>query len=418
MPLECKKYCSPRWSGEIADCSLPVTLDTYNNCSFKCAYCFSQFQRSLGLCGKGYLQMRVSAIDVEKVKRIFLLQEESQFSEYIKDKRPIQWGGLSDQFDNNERKYGKTLELMRFFNELNYPISFSTKSAWVFHDERYLELFRNQKGNWNVKFSIITNDAKKASIVEQGVESPQNRLRAMEIASGVGTLTTLRLRPFIIGLSSIGYEDLITDAHNCGASALSTEFLCIEQRSNAKENVRKNFDKISSVIGFDILEYYAKNSPGSGYLRLNRAVKSEYVKNMKELCEKLHMRFYVSDAHFKELCNNSCCCGLPEEWKYSRGNFSYALEIAKKKGEVRFKDIEQDMYFLNFNYRRAEGFNTGSAENRAKYYYLTMKEYLKYLWNNPKGKNSPMNAFAGVLIPTGIDEDGNVVYAFNQKVSL
>ena len=41
-------YGSPRWTGEIADCSLPMTLDTYSNCSFGCVYCFSQYQRGIG----------------------------------------------------------------------------------------------------------------------------------------------------------------------------------------------------------------------------------------------------------------------------------------------------------------------------------------------------------------------------------
>lgn len=43
-----KTYGSPRWTGEIADCSLPVTFDTYSNCSFGCVYCFSQYQRAIG----------------------------------------------------------------------------------------------------------------------------------------------------------------------------------------------------------------------------------------------------------------------------------------------------------------------------------------------------------------------------------
>ena len=35
-------YGSPRWTGEIADCSLPLTLDTYSNCSFGCVSAFSR----------------------------------------------------------------------------------------------------------------------------------------------------------------------------------------------------------------------------------------------------------------------------------------------------------------------------------------------------------------------------------------
>ena len=133
-----ENYFSPRWSGEIADCSLPMTLDTYSNCSFGCVYCFSQYQRGTGSTKEAYLSKSVRSINVEKVKRILSGQDkDSQFYEYVKDRRPIQFGGLSDQFDGYERKYGKTYELLKFLKEINYPICFSTKSAWVFFNDKY-----------------------------------------------------------------------------------------------------------------------------------------------------------------------------------------------------------------------------------------------------------------------------------------
>ena len=411
-------YSSPRWTGEIADCSLPVTLDTYSNCSFGCAYCFSQFQRANGACGQKYLTKSVSAVNVEKVKRIFTGETDSQFWPYIKDKRPIQWGGLSDQFDNNERKYGKTLELMEFFNELNYPISFSTKSTWVFHDERYMRLFRKQGRNWNVKLSIITLNEHNAYIIEQGVDSPRKRLEAMKILSDAGTLTTLRMRPFILGVTSKDYVELITAAKQNGATALSTEFLCIERRGLGKQSTKENFDRISRIAGFDIVDFYVKNTSGCGYLRLNREIKAPYINKIKEVCNGLGLRCYISDAHFKECCNNSCCCGLNSDWKYSRGNFSYALQVAREKGEVHFRDIEKDMYFLNFPWCKAEGYNTGSAERRAQFHNYTMKDYLHYLWNTPSSSNSPQGAFGFVLKAKGRDENGDVVYVFNKNRTL
>lgn len=51
---------------------------------------------------------------------------------------------------------------------------------------------------------------------------------------------------------------------------------------------------------------------------------------MKELCDELGMRFYVSDAHFKECSNNCCCCALDKNWDYSRGNFSGAFTNCKE----------------------------------------------------------------------------------------
>lgn len=410
-------YQSPRWSGEIADCSLPMTLDTYSNCSFGCVYCFSQYQRGVGGGKDEYFSKQVKCINVEKVKKIFSLEDKNnQFYNYVKDKRPIQYGGLSDQFDGFERKYGQTYELLKYLKEINYPICFSTKSAWVFHDPKYRELFKGAD-NWNMKFSIITLDEEDARKIEVGVPSPRERLNAMkeytQLSKGGATL---RLRPFIPGISDKTYLDLIREAHKAGATAVTTEFFCLELRS--VNHAKEHYETISKCCGFDIVEFYKKYSNGTGYLRLNRKIKQKYIQNMKKLCDELGMRFYVSDAHFKECSNNCCCCGLNKDWNYSRGNFSAALQIAKKNGKVYWKDIEKDMYFLEFLWSKAQGYNCGSSESRSKYEGMTMKDYLHYLWNNPKMGQSPYKIFEQVLIPDGYDEDNNIIYRYNNKVTF
>lgn len=78
------------------------------------------------------------------------------------------------------------------------------------------------------------------------------------------------------------------------------------------------------------MQFYKKYSCSTGYLRLNRHIKEPFIRNMKNKCEEVGMRFYVSDAHFKELCCNGSCCGLPADWNYSRGQWCEALQIAKK----------------------------------------------------------------------------------------
>ena len=410
-------YGSPRWTGEIADCSLPVTLDTYSNCAYGCVYCFSQYQRGIGAAKDAYIHKQVKAVSPEKIKKIFSGEQPSQFWEFIKDKRPIQYGGLSDEFDEFERKYGVTYEILKYFKEINYPICFSTKAAWVFHDDRYRELFKGQD-NWNVKFSIITLDENDAKKIEVGVPSPQERLNAMREYTKLNKGgATLRLRPFIIGVSDKTYLDLIKAAKDAGATAVTTEFFCLEMRS--VKSAKEHYDAISECCGFDIVDFYRKYSNGSGYLRLNRKIKEQYVYKMRELCHELGMRFYVSDSHFKECSDNCCCCALPPEWEYSRGHFNGALQIAKKKGSVQWADIEKDMYFLDtFLYKKAEGFNCNSSENRAKYQGMTMKDYLHYLWNNPRMGQSPYKIFEKVLVPDGIDENNDIVYKYNEDVTF
>lgn len=410
-------YMSPRWTGEIADCSLPVTLDTYSNCAFGCVYCFSQYQRGIGGSKEDYFSKKVKSVNPEAIKHIFSGTDESnQFYKYVKDRRPIQYGGLSDQFDGFERKYGITYEVLKYLREINYPICFSTKSAWVFHDPKYQELFRGAD-NWNMKFSIITLDEEDARRIEVGVPTPQERLEAMRIYNTLSKGgTTLRLRPFIVGVSDKTYLDLIRAAKEAGATAVTTEFFCLEMRSI--KQAQEHYQVISDCAGFDIVEFYRKYSNGSGYLRLNRKIKEKYIHKMRDLCHELGMRFYVSDAHFKECSDNCCCCALPPEWDYSRGHFAAALQIAKKTGQVKWSDIEGDMYFLDMGYSKAQGFNCNSTENRAKFNGMTMKDYLRYLWNNPKRGQSPYKAFERVLRPDGTDENGDIIYKYDQSVTF
>lgn len=411
-------YQSPRWTAEIADCSMPMTFDTYSNCSFGCMYCFSQYQRGIGGAKEAYLKKEVHPVNVKRIKAMFTDPDNhaGQFAEYIKQRRVMQWGGLSDQFDGFERKYGQTLELLKFFKEIDYPLCFSTKSTWWTKDERYMELVRGQK-NWNFKFSIITLDEQKARIIERGVPSPLSRLEAIEtIANADAGGATLRLRPFIIGVSTPTYLDLIREAASRGASALSTEFFCVEQRS---QTLKEFMPTLSDLCGFDVMAFYKKYSVAQGYLRLNRKVKAPFIKNMEQLCKEVGMRFYVSDAHFKELCCNGSCCGLPADWNYSKGQFCEALQIAKRKGVVYYSDIKKDIEELHqYDWGRATGFNANSSEKRAQFAGMSMADYMRWLWNNPQAGQSPYKLFEGVLQPTGKDEEGNIIYKYNTARTL
>lgn len=409
-------YQSPRWSNEIADCSMPMTFDTYSNCSFGCMYCFSQFQRGIGGAKDSYLHKEVKHVSVDKIKRMFTDPDKygGQFKEYIKQRKVMQWGGLSDQFDGFERKHGVTLELLRFFKEIDYPLCFSTKATWFTEDERYMELIRGQK-NWNFKFSIITLDEHKAHVIERGVPTPLERLEAIRrIAEADAGGATLRLRPFIIGISTPTYLDLIREASNRGATAMSTEFMCVEQRSPTLKQWMPTFNEL---CGFDFMDFYRKFSVSTGYLRLNRKVKEPFMRNMKQLCEELGMRFYVSDAHFKELCCNGSCCGLPSDWNYSKGQWCEALQIAKKSPDhiVKWENVCKDINGLvsQFQWVRATGFNRNSSEKRAKYEGMTMADYMRWLWNNPQSGQSPYKLFEGALVPVAKDENGNLIYKYN-----
>lgn len=401
-------YASPRWTGELADCSMPMTFDQYSNCTFGCIYCFSQYQRAIGGAKKNYLNKTFKGVSVKNIKKMFTVPGSSQFWPYIEKKMWMQWGGLSDPFDPMERKYGVGLELLKFFKSINYPICFSTKAVWWLDDPRYTELFKDQK-NWNVKVSIITLDERKAKEIEVGVSSPEKRLSAIKKITDLNAGgATLRLRPFIIGVSDPRHVELIKRSSENGATALSTEFFCLEMRSH---QLKKKMHIFNRLCGFDVAKFYKRYSVSSGYLRLNRNIKRKFVDEMQNACREHNMRFYVSDAHFKERCDNGSCCGLAETCNYSRGQFTEALVLARKNGSVTWPEISINLGHLkDIQYGRAAGFNTNSAERRSKFLGKSLFDYMAWLWNNPNAGQSPYKLFEGILKPTGKDANGDLIY--------
>lgn len=403
-------YASPRWSGEILDCSMPMTFDTYSECSYRCIYCFAFFQKSYGGSGNNYLKTKARPVSVSRVINIFEKPCYSQFGEYVKARKVMQWGGMADPFDENEREQGVTLELLKYFRTIEYPLSICTKATWFLDDDRYIEILRGAK-HINFKISIVTSDDDIAKKVDVLAPSSSERFMAIRKLTdlGVGGVV-LRFRPFIIGISELTMLDVIRKAAYNGAIAVSTEFMCMEVRSSIKG--KKRYQALSDVCGFDVLDYYKKYSNSGGYLRLNRKIKEPYVLSMKAECEKLGLRFYVSDAHFKELCNNGSCCGLSEDWNYSRGQFTEALLIAKKNGKVHWSDIENNITGLDFPWGEADGFNQFSCERRAQFNGFTMKGYMHWIWNNVNRGKSPYKYFGGILLPAGLDEKGDVIYEY------
>lgn len=425
MELDEGYYSSPRWTYEILDCSMPMTFDTYSNCAHQCAYCFSFFQRAVGTSADDYLHHRVRSVDVERVKRMFTDPDKyaGQFAWYIKRKMVLQWGGLSDGFDWYEKKFGKSLELLKFFVNMDYPISISTKGVWFVDDPEYRAVLKDAK-NVHFKYSIITTNERHAQKLEMGTPSPMKRFEALYKLKELGIgATTTRFRPFVPGVSDIDVENIFRESHNAGVYSLTTEWLCLESRASV--TAKQRYDLMGEVAGetfgkgFDMLQYYYDNSSHkSGLLRLNYDLKRPMITKMQELADKYGIQFFVSDAHHKESSHSAGCCGLPDTGPLSninRGQFAEAILIAKRNSKVHWSDIAVYAEDLkNIPFYQAEGFNLGTTRNRANNMYKTMFDYMHNIWNDPKSWMSPARYFGGALVPAGRDDENNIIYLYNK----
>lgn len=419
MNLDDGYYGSPRWTYEILDCAMPMTFDTYSNCAHQCVYCFAFFQRAIGTTAEDYLHHKVKAVNVEKVKRMFIEPDKyaGQFAWYIKQRMVLQWGGLSDGFDWYERKFRKSLELLRFFREIDYPLSISTKGVWFLDDPEYVEAFSGAK-NIQMKQSIITMDAEKAKRLEAGTPSPAKRFEALARLKDMGVgVTTVRFRPYVLGVSDLADEDIVNAAKAANVDSLTTELLCLESR--ASNSAKERYRVISEVCGFDVLEFYRKQSTiGSGLLRLNYEIKRPLFERLERLCAEADIDFYVSDAHHKERSLGAGCCGLPDHGPLSninRGQYTQAIVMARQNGSVRWSEIAVHATGLQeIPYATAAGFNLGGTDNRAKRRYHTMFDFMHEIWNDPKSGQSPARYFGGALVPGGVDEFGDIIYLYNK----
>ena len=419
-----EKYGSPRITSEVLECSMPLTFDQYSNCGYNCSYCFSQYIRGVGPGKENYDTKNIKAVDVDNFRKIFTLQKEVPYSDYIRQKIPMQWGGLSDPLCPLEEKYGVGLQILKILNEVEYPISFSSKSDLILRDERYFNEFKKAGPRWHYKASIITTDERQARLVEMGAPAPAKRFEVLKKLSQAGVRTTLRLRPFIIGLSDKHLDDLIRNAKEAGCGSATTEFFCLDWRASGREKTRANYDKMSEAIGFDIWEFYRKfKGKHSGYVRLDYRIKKYWAEKFVETCHKYGIVPCFSDVDFKNLCENSgSCCGIIDDWtelqNYCRMQYTHLVRIAREKGYVTFDDAmkfcEKEKEFRQ-KCKIEQWMNLGGGCKRACLKNMSYFDYFLKGWDDESWSHNFQKFVGDTVVAKGRDKQGHLVYFYNKK---
>ncbi len=432
LPDKLPAYYSPRISSELPDCSSPLTFDTYSRCSMRCQYCFSHAQKDVNPGTKDAPLQGVNPAKLFKMidGELDTIEGKLFYKHFFKDKFLFHWGGLADSFCHYERKYHTSYDILEGLLEREYPVMFSSKGPAI-TDDKYVSLFEKyaEQNTMAFQFSIITADDKLAKKVEPGVPTPTERFEYMRVLSDMGYTTILRLRPFIIGITDHTLPELLQQAYDSGASAVSTEFYALDQRCVG--SMKKATERMGKHMGIDdIFKYFNKLSPKErgGYNRLNRLIKEPYVKYMYKFCCDHDMVFTCSDPDYKELCMSGNCCGLPEQHvTESLNNWSkWQMTNAIKEARRHYHRTGGELMELNFNevYGKKDWIFDEIALSHqdigcTKYPYamrkqLTLRHLLQDKWNNLKSYANPRNYFHGKVMPVGLSEDSaNLVYRYN-----
>ena len=422
-------YSSPRVSSEIPDCSMPLTFDQYNFCSLGCLYCFAYFFKSNNPTIK---QVELKSIDVHRMVaairgRATNQNDQVMYEHFYKRRFLLHWGGLADPFCHFEMKNGVGLRLIKSLGRLSYPTLFSYKGPGV-NNPAVIKEFEKCAPQRNFAFqcSVVTWSEELAKRIEIGVPTPKARIASLKRFSDMGYWTILRLRPFIIGISDEGLDDLLEEALAAGIRGVSMEFMAIDGRSNV--GMRARYDWIGGLIGVDNLPaYFQALSPAErgGYRRLNRFVKEPYVRKVYEFCAKHDLVCAISDPDFKELNTSGSCCGMPdkypenpelENWTVSQLTYHVkelrrVFHLTGEKPVLRFSDVYGDESYLDEQLLAAENvavIGRSYAERRA----VTQRDMLRERWNNLGSPANPRNYLHGKVMPCGVDENDDMVYVY------
>jgi DNA repair photolyase len=428
-------YTSPRISSEIPDCSMPMTFDHYNFCGgIACTYCFAYCFKTNNPAYKkeGKMAIPLKAVNVDDM--VSALQGKPRNARgrmmhrhFYHRKFVLHWGGLADPFCNFEHKNRQGFKLISALGDMNYPTLFSFKGADIFSKD-YVKLFEKhaQQANFAFQVSIVTNSDELARQVEVGAPSTSKRLEAIKMLSQMGYWTILRLRPFIMGVTDVGLDELLHRALEAGINGVSVEWFALDCRIN--EGMRKRFSWMGQVMGTkDLQKYYSKLSPSErgGYMRLNRKVKEPYVKMIYKFCTEHNLVCGISDPDFKELNTSGSCCSLPDSYpknpllqNWTKNQLTYHLKSMRQEYHrsgklltLGFNDVYKDeSYFTDPSLTHDHVSEVGmpmAARTMRTYRHILIKH-----WNNLNSPANPRNYLHGKLMPIGVDSEGDLVYRY------
>ena len=168
---------------QIVLCNLPIRFDTYVGCSHGCRYCFVQKKN-------GQLEAVKKGDTVESLKA-FVQGKRSGETAWCDWNIPIHWGGMSDPFQPVEKKYGYSLECLKYLAETKYPFVVSTKGRLAASPE-YLELLA--ECNCVVQISMVCS---RYDQLEKGAPRYEERLEMLRTISPRVKRTIVRIQPFM-----------------------------------------------------------------------------------------------------------------------------------------------------------------------------------------------------------------------------
>ena len=404
-------------------CPLPFSLDTYRSCSHNCLYCFSFDKVQLNPSFYRYDRSDFSGVEMEAISdksldlkafKDLMYHGTGRYSFYkglVKARVPFRWGNNSDAFSSIETYQKKSLEMLRVFKELNYPVHIFTKSKWLVDQEEYMDLIQSQP-NATVGISLISADD-SLNAIDRGTDV-QKRLDLLE-ALHDSNRTLVRIAPLIPEYCERHVDELMHELkkRNVQAVTAGSMFLPFHYNNLIIDHIRQ----LEALTDAKIMQFFANNSvrvfPRGRLLTYDVARQLKIP--IKRSCDKYDIKFHNCGGGAMDLAYNWSCCDTPIEYtpNHSMGR---VVILARDAPDhlVYYNDFfgtmnEQALALKTVNTK--DCMNCGADE----YYYRrtgqTYFDTIRSTWDNPRSPYNPAFEFDSIVL-AGKDKDGHLFHRY------
>lgn len=399
------RYTTPfSITSQFGFCGLPLRLDTYRGCSFRCTYCFAR-HRGGHSCGD-----IIVPADPTAIGRLFeraLDSEETTvgvIGQFVRRRVPLHLGGMSDPFQPAENHFHITESVLQALVRWQYPTVISTRGVMV-ASRLYVDLLREIPA-LVVQFSFSTTVDEKARRVEPRCERPTALMDAMESLANKGIIVTCRWQPYIPGISEEPSEFLSRVA-SAGCRHVAFEHLKVPL-----ERSKPLWQEFVSGVGRDLHAEYRR----LGAIRDGREFilpAKEKLSRVLEVARLVHrhgMTFGAADNEFQYLSDTECCCSGIDQFAGFEHWFGHQIGHAVRRcrgKEITYDSIAREWTptgsidrYLNSRSRLSSRTNCRG----------TLREHIRARWNNPLAPGSPASFYGVLPCHCHMTAAGNLVY--------
>ena len=361
--MKVKKFHPLKVSSKFAICGLPLRLDSYNNCTFNCEYCYSN-NRLIGerdtdsIPNIEWLQKKYSKVyDAKDVNK-------KNFLEVLLSKNITLHGGSHcDFFQPLEKKNEYSKFVVELCNEYDLKILFSTKS-----DTTYNVPVTPSLHSFQLSFSSI----KDKLGLEKNTPSFERRYEFYKELIDKGFDVGIRLQPFIPNVTEVEqFVELFDEAIHFTIEGI--KFVPGHEENNnlmAKMNLEK------------------EDFTNLGLLTLKPFIRYDIYSDIIPLFEDKGLSYSIADNDLHYLGNNCCCCGdeLVEEPLHINNT-----ELLHRKG---FNYTLEDVYELGQSYLDCRCSSLFNSDRRNGC--VTVKDFYEDRFNRKSSVFSPKFQYKSV----------------------